>query len=346
MPNRMMTEPTLTADDWRHWLELLITSNVLAVVLAIASRPELALLEFWTVFGYMLFATWIAVSFACVMNAIQGYLRRMSQRTAMFCCFLILLSLLFLTQLCVNALAILSQFQLRPIQISDFFEQSLRHTLLGGGMGILCIRYLYLRQQTLIQQRAELLAKVQALQARIQPHFLFNSLNSVVSLIAIDPFKAEQLLIDLSRLFRASLTELKEVSLEEELTLCRRYLDIEKVRLGERLQIKWRIEGEQFLSSVHIPLLTLQPLLENAIYHGVESMAQQGVVNVYIGIKDRVVDIVVTNTYQAKPNKRDGHGMALDNVRQRLMVYYADSVHFNSAAQEGVFTVVLSYQYR
>lgn len=346
MPNRMINEPTLTADDWRHWLELILTSNVFAVVLAIASRPQLDLLDLWTVFGYMLFATWIAVSFACAMNAIQAYLRRMPQHTAMFCCFLILLSLLFFTQIFVNALAIVSQLHIQPIRLADFFQQSLRHTLLGGGVGIVCIRYLYLRQQTLIQQRAELLAKVQALQARIQPHFLFNSLNSVVSLISIDPFKAEQLLIDLSRLFRASLTELKEVSLEEELALCKRYLDIEKVRLGERLQVAWRIEGEQFLSSVHIPLLTLQPLLENAIYHGVESMAQQGVVNIYIGIKDRTVDIVVTNTYQQKPNKRDGHGMALDNVRQRLMVYYADSVHFNSAAQEGVFTVVLSYQYR
>ncbi|MFB2538453.1 MULTISPECIES: sensor histidine kinase [unclassified Acinetobacter] len=339
-------EPTLAQNDWRHWLELIISSNIFAVVLAIASRPHISELEALTVLGYMLFATWVAVSFACVSNYLQPHLRRMHKYVAMMFCFYVLLFILFLSNVALNAFAIVSQLNQTPFDISDLFKNSSRHLLLGGGAGLISIRYLYLREQWIVQQRAELLAKVQALQARIQPHFLFNSLNSVVSLIAIDPFKAEQLLIDLSRLFRASLTELKEVSLAEEVSLCQRYLKIEQVRLGERLQVKWRIDGENRLEQVHIPLLTLQPLLENAIYHGAESMSESGVVSIYIGIKDKSVDIVVTNTYQVKANKRTGHGMALDNVRQRLMVYYEDSLHFNASSQDGVFTVMLSYQYR
>lgn len=107
------------------------------------------------------------------------------------------------------------------------------------------------------------------MQARIHPHFLFNSLNNVVSLITIDPDKAESMLISLSRLFRASFQELKLVSLHEEIELSKQYLMIEQIRLGERLKVEWKVEIEPLqLKQVTIPLLTLQPLLENSIFMG------------------------------------------------------------------------------
>src|SRR5690606_24706291 len=124
-------------------------------------------------------------------------------------------------------------------------------------------RYLYLQQQLNRQQQAELKARLDALQARMHPHFLFNSMNIIASLIATAPDKAEQAVEDLAELFRASLASADtEVSLGHELELCRRYLALESLRLGERLRVHWQDEGVS--PQLPIPLLTLQPLLENA----------------------------------------------------------------------------------
>ena len=262
-------------------------------------------------------------------------------------CYALLLLWVWFTNLIVNFLEYYIDDQATVLTFNALTQHSLRHLLLGGGLGIIVLRYLYLREQGMMRQRAALMARVQALQARIHPHFLFNSLNSVVSLICIDPFKAEQMLIDLSSLFRASLTELKEVSLQEEIELCQRYLKIEAVRLGDRLEVHWRVDTEKKLQMAKIPLLTLQPLLENTIYHGVETLSKKSTVSILVEVVDQEVNIVLTNPYQVQEElARQGNGMALENVKQRLMAYYGSNVTFTSFRRDGMYTTLLSYNYQ
>lgn len=333
--------------QWQHVSELLFTANALAILLSIASVRELADLSFLNIFHHMLFATWVATWFAICIDYIQKKFNNFSRISILLTSYFLFLVIVWLSTCLINFLNFSFDHTETVLTLDAIMHNSFRHLLLGGGLGFIGLRYLYIREQWIEQQRAELMARVQALQARIHPHFLFNSLNSVVSLIAVDPFKAEQMLIDLSSLFRASLTELKEVSLEEEIELCRRYLKIESVRLGERLEVDWRLDKENKLKRAKIPLLTLQPLLENSIYHGVETLSKNSTVSILIEIVDTNVNIVLTNPYQPESDRtRKGNGLAIDNVKQRLIAYYGNDVKFNTFMRDGNYTTLLSYKYQ
>ncbi len=159
----------------------------------------------------------------------------------------------------------------------------------------IALRYLYLQQQLRNQQQAELQARIQALQSRIRPHFLFNSMNSIASLIGSDPDLAERVIEDLAELFRASLAEPTLIPIDREITLCRRYLEIEQLRMGKRLSVEWQV-GE-LSDAIKIPSLMLQPLVENAIFHGVEPMPHGGTVSIKISQAKNQLMIVITNPY-------------------------------------------------
>lgn len=182
-------------------------------------------------------------------------------------------------------------------------------------------------------------ARLAELQARIRPHFLFNSLNSAIALVREEPAKAESLLEDLSELFRHALADAKEaVPLKQELELARHYLAIEQVRFGERLRIEWSID--ESASRAKLPPLILQPLVENAIKHGVEPSPTGATVRVSTRRRGDVVVIKVTNTVPAGTGVR-GNGLALDNVRQRLRLLHDLEGRFQSALIDGVFQVRL-----
>jgi two-component system sensor histidine kinase AlgZ len=168
-----------------------------------------------------------------------------------------------------------------------------------------------------------------------------------VSLIAIDPDKAEQMLIDLSKLFRASFQELKLVTLKEEIQLSKQYIAIEQIRLGERLNVEWNIPQPGLLEYVQIPLLTLQPLIENSIFYGVENQMKDAKIGILVEILQNQVNIVITNPFlQDRIKVRQGHGIALENVKQRLKAHFGDPVYFRNYAGNGLFTMVIQYQYK
>ena len=152
----------------------------------------------------------------------------------------------------------------------------------------------------------------------------------------------------MSRLFRASFQELKLVSLAEEIDLCQQYLSIEKLRLGERLKVEWNIQATSLeLKRVTIPLLTLQPLLENSIFHGVEKVLQPSTSSVLVEILQNQVSIVITNPYSHDTIKsRQGNGIAIENVKQRLKAYYGQTVKFQVYGGVSLYTTVVSYHYR
>jgi two-component system sensor histidine kinase AlgZ len=182
-------------------------------------------------------------------------------------------------------------------------------------------------------------ARLAELQARIRPHFLFNSLNSAIALVRDDPARAEALLEDLSELFRHALMDQGEsVTLSEEVAVARRYLAIEQVRFGDRLQVEWSIDP--LAGSARVPPLVLQPLVENAVKHGVEPSATGAQLKISTQRRGGVVVIKVTNTMpggQGEP----GNGVAQDNVRDRLRLLHDVQAQFQAALKDGLYQVRL-----
>ena len=164
-------------------------------------------------------------------------------------------------------------------------------------------------------------ARLQALQARIRPHFLFNSLNAVLSLMRSDPKRAEEALEDLAELFRALMQDNRRLTtLADELALCRQYLNLEQLRLGERLQVDWDVETMP--GDALVPQLLLQPLVENAIYHGIEPGAAPGTVLIRISRDRDQVRLLLANPYYPEHQHRAGNRMALANIRERLALHF------------------------
>lgn len=227
----------------------------------------------------------------------------------------------------------------------------LDNLLLASIFGGIALRYLYIQQQWHNQQQAELTARIQALQSRIRPHFLFNSLNSIASLVATDATTAERMIEDLASLFRASLSEPGLISLSDEVELCRQYAAIEQRRLGDRLQIDWQFSSEVLdkFNEIQFPSLLLQPLLENAIHHGVQPRPQGGKIDLQMKLQDKSLLITMINPLmQAMPGPNTdnishtvNNNMALDNIRHRLQAYYFDRAYLQVDQQRDTFTVTL-----
>ena len=188
-------------------------------------------------------------------------------------------------------------------------------------------------------------ARLQALQARIRPHFLFNSLNAVLSLIRRDPKRAERALEDLSDLFRTLMADARHfVRLEEELELLERYADIEQLRLGERLRISWQLDAAP--SDALLPPMVLQPLLENAVYHGVEPGTGPGEVLVRIERRGERVHATIENPHLEAGNQRAGNRMALDNIRERLALFFDAEASIATQTANGRYRVDIEIPYR
>jgi two-component system sensor histidine kinase AlgZ len=187
------------------------------------------------------------------------------------------------------------------------------------------------------QTPAATAARLSELQSRIRPHFLFNTLNSAIALVRAEPAKAEALLEDLSDLFRHALVDLGEsVTLADEIVLAQRYLAIEQIRFGDRLQVEWELDPAA--DPARLPPLLLQPLVENAVRHGVEPSATGARVKISTQRRRSTVVIKVINTVPAGPGEQ-GHGVALANVRDRLSLLHDVQGRFHSGLKEGVYQV-------
>jgi two-component system sensor histidine kinase AlgZ len=194
-----------------------------------------------------------------------------------------------------------------------------RAYLLTAIVSAMVLYYFHLQERAYSPAIAE--ARLQALQARIRPHFLFNSINAVLSLIRSQPKRAETALEDMSDLFRVLMSENRNlVPLAEEISLCHKYLDLEKLRLEDRLKITWQIDDMP--SDAMIPPLILQPLLENAVYHGIEPLPEGGEITVNIYTKLKELFIVISNPYAPQNDKHIGNKMAMKNIKERLQLHF------------------------
>ncbi|WP_091939215.1 sensor histidine kinase [Propionivibrio dicarboxylicus] len=195
----------------------------------------------------------------------------------------------------------------------------MRAALFGGLAAALMLAYFALRARAFSPAIAE--ARLLALTARIRPHFLFNSLNAVLGLIRSEPRRAETALEELAELFRVLMRDPRELlPLADEIAFCRQYLDLEKLRLGERLRVDWDVRDVP--ANVAVPPLMLQPLLENAVYHGIEPLAEGGTLQLRFAREDDSLRIELINPCASAPQGSGGHHMAIANIRERLDLFY------------------------
>jgi two-component system sensor histidine kinase AlgZ len=219
----------------------------------------------------------------------------------------------------------------------------LRTGLLSAGLAFCVLAYFNWRHRALSPALAE--ARLIALQARIRPHFLFNSLNAVLGLLRDDPARAERVLENLSELYRALLAEVNAlVPLSRELDLARAYADIEHIRLGDRLCIDWQIDASAL--AARVPPMILQPLLENAVYHGIEPASEGGRVMLGASRKGNEVTLMVRNTCATQPNTRPGNRMAQDNIRERLDLHFDAEARMSTYRTDDEYVVQITLPYR
>ena len=207
--------------------------------------------------------------------------------------------------------------------------------LAGAGMAALMFQWLRMRAQALLPVQTA--ARLAELQSRIRPHFLFNTLNTALTLVRLDPERAEGVLEDLAELFRVALSEHGQaVTLQEEVELAKRYLAIEQIRFGSRLQVLWELDAAA--AGARVPPLLLQPLVENAVRHGVEPAAEGGSIRVRTRVRLGRAEVVISNNVPAEASE-PGNGMALDNVRERLRLMHDVAAEFDARRVGDVFRV-------
>ena len=288
-----------------------------------------------------LFVQWLALMCAVCLCQLRPQLQKFAPLPGVLLAYVLMLLVTALGSEVVFAidqqlglgLTLPAQFQARFVW---------RNVALCALLGAALLRYFYVFEQWRVRESAEAKARFEALQARIRPHFLFNSMNVIASLIPTRPQQAERAVEDLSDLFRAALGDdaAARGTLGEELELVRRYLDIEKLRLGERLRVE--LDVEALPMELPMPRLLLQPLVENAVYHGVQQMPDGGTVTVRGRRGAGHVEIEISNPCPPPSARAPGrHGMALANTRARIEYHFGRRGALDVAAGADTFTCIL-----
>jgi two-component system, LytTR family, sensor histidine kinase AlgZ len=324
-------------------LSVVVIAELLAIVLVLA--PGGAQQDIWSRLGLTsLFIQWVALSVAALLCVLRPRLIRCSDAVITLASLALMLGVTLI--IAEAAYRIMVELDLavglpRPGR-HEFLARSLAISAIVTG---LTLRYFYVQHQWRQQVQAELRTRLQALQARIRPHFLFNGMNTIASLIRARPEVAERTVEDLAELFRASLAEPGLVPLGTELALARRYLDLERLRLGARLRVSWDMDG--LPQDALIPALTIQPLLENAVYHGIEPLPSGGEVEVHGRREGDRLRVEIRNPLAADTTRcRGGHQMAQDSVRQRLAAHFGERGRLAVETGHDCYRAQISFPYR
>jgi two-component system sensor histidine kinase AlgZ len=292
--------------------------ELLAFVLALADAN--AWEEFWPQLALKsLFMQWVALGIAAVLCRSRRRLAELTVPATTLAAFGIAQLITLLCSLPALWLAANAGFGPSPTALLPVMA---RNQAISAIITLLALRYFYVQHQWQQQIEAEARARLQALQARIHPHFLFNTLNAIAGLIPGRPDQAEQAVLDLADLLRSALADRASVPLAEELELTRRYLAIEKLRMGERLTVDWRLDDDLPLDAPLPPLL-LQPLVENAIRHGIQRLPEGGTLSIRVEKRATELRFTIVNPQPPDPeSSQTGQRIAQDNVRQRLQLAY------------------------
>lgn len=315
---------------------VVVVAQLLSFILVLAAPWQG---DKWSELGLVsLFVQWVALASAAALCMLRPWLANLSDLAAALVSYLSLLVVTAVLSVAATQLtALAGGGAVRPDN-ADFVLRNLAISAVLSGM---VLRYFYVRHQWAQQVEAEAQARVQALQARIRPHFLFNSLNTIAALTASNPALAEEVVQDLAELFRVTMRDMRErVTLQQELDFTRSYLRIEAQRLGGRLAVDWTLKNLPLQAQV--PALILQPLVENAVYHGIEPRAEGGRVHVLGTYNRGVLRLEVRNPLPSQGVRRHGgagNHMALDNIRERLQLAYGPEARLEADQREGLYRV-------
>lgn len=313
-----------------------LLAELFALVLALAEADNMH--QFWQRLGMVsMFVQGSGLLGITVLSYSRGWLSRVGLWQASALAFgMLLLAVGLFSELSFYLFIVPTEPHLQGQHVSFLG----RNMLIGAVVSGIVLHYFYIQHQSQRRYLAESEARIQALQARIRPHFLFNSINTAASLIDENPGQAEEALLDLADLFRASIGEQRAlIPLADEMALVRHYLHIESLRLGERLQVCIDLDGVP--QELLVPPLSLQPLVENAVYHGIEPLTEGGEVRIEAILQETAWCIQISNPVHDGNDEREGLHMAMDNIRERLAMQFTGKAHLESSREEGLFRVRL-----
>lgn len=327
----------------RAAVAIVVIVELTAIVLSIA-RSGTA--DFWSELARSsLFLLWVGLISAALLCMLRPALARLGVARGSAAVLVLLTAVVAGISLGVGALGhgrlLAGAAVLFPRRLAPFV---LRNTAIGFVITAVALRYFYVTDQWRRNIEMRAAARVHALQARIRPHFLFNSMNTIAALTRSAPPQAEQAVQDLADLFRASLADPRQtITLADELEIARTYQRIEQLRLGKRLEVAWDIDA--LPADARVPGLLLQPLLENAIYHGIEPRAAGGTVSIRGERSGELISVVVRNPLAVPNGPRQGNHLALENIRERLLLLYGERALVKAGAFEEEYIVTLRFPY-
>jgi len=325
--------PDLCSPRPVFFMVLLTELLVLAFALASSSLPRFN----WDLFATCsLYSQWVVLCSAALLCPLRRAMANLSLPMASFC------ALLIVALVAASSSVLAIQLYPRLTYGSPQGWWIGRNVLVALVLAGIALRYFYLQQQLHLREKSELQARLNSLRARIRPHFLFNTMNSIASLIESRPEEAEQAVVDLSELFRSSLQETDQpTTVADELRLCELYLGIEQLRLGDRLSVSWQID--EGLRDEPMPGLLLQPLVENAVYHGIAPLPEGGEISVELSRAGKKIQVRVDNPTPAAMVDSEGNQMALVNIEERLYGLYGPESGVEIERGVGYYRVKLHY---
>jgi two-component system sensor histidine kinase AlgZ len=324
-------------------LAIVLVAEFVAIVLALSQFSTVS--DFWiSLARASLFLLWVGLGSAALLCAARPVLARRTTLSASLLAGGLLIGATAAISLVTLALGRYffgdsANSLLQPGNAGLFL---LRNTLICAIVSALLLRYFYVTHQWRRNVELQALSRISALQARIRPHFLFNSMNTIAALTRSDPLLAERAVEDLADLFRSSLADAAhKIRLKEELEMTRIYQRIEELRLGERLHVIWDVEDLPMRALV--PGLCIQPLLENAIYHGIEKRADGGTIHISGRDHGKGFEIDIRNPLPPPSDRKpsSGNQIALKNIRQRLELAYDRPAKINAGPQDEEYRVTL-----
>lgn len=320
-------------------LVILLVAELVAILLTLVSfAPGTFLTELSKM---SMFVLWLALLGDGLLCAIRPWAEKQGHTAAFVVCFIVLevlcLTLAELTWQLTNIFA-------EAVIIDSTHREFLLKTFAASSIVVaLAMRYLYISSEWRRSILLEAQSRISALQAMMRPHFLFNSLNTIASLTRTEPRQAEEAVEDLADLMRANLNARKDrTTLKEELETAAIYQRIEKLRLGDRLKVRWDVDALPMRAL--IPSLTIQPLLENAIYHGIELLPEGGEVTVSGQRDNDDLEIRISNPVASdQARKTGGNKMAMSNILQRFELAYGHRSQVDVAETADRYTVKLRF---
>src|SRR5581483_2344550 len=333
MPERANQSPRETVAlpqfcTWAAVFALIVVAELVVVIAALVPDSGMSFRAFSMASA---FAVWLALLCALMLCKLTPLLTHWPGRTGYMLTCVALVAIVAAASAIIGWLDHALGFGLTPASLSRF--------VLGDAALAALLRYFYVLAEWRARLAAVARAQFEALQARIRPHFLFNSMNTVAALVRVNPAAAERTVEDLTELFRAALGEDQRVStLGEELALADRYLAIEQLRLGERLRVERDLEDLPL--TLEVPPLLLQPLVENAVYHGIQPLREGGVVRIRGKRADGAIEIEIENPVpDDAPVQRNGH--AQENVRRRIAYHFGARASLETSVTDGRYRAVV-----